>query len=695
MLILRIWPLFLCLFLSSTAKAETSPTPQPTTQASHVRFNANAQIEIEYATGQDPQAEAPPLSVRLFVLDSISRTWANVPLQAPTPPSEKWRGSLRLDFSEKGNANGYNLEVYTTGEVSDTPPESLLKRGLLTRRPYYIFQEGATLHMQVDASLEPLMRTYNSRLLDLVERGILSRAKLGALMEKMRADQLRMLKQSAAEAEERRQKQMQSEQEKLLQRLAAEKALSEAKREQRKKQAAALAAKGLEDFQASRFVEAEKNFRTAAELDPENSQFNYQRGVTLFKLKRYTDSLAILDLANDPSINGAEKQYYRGLNLLQIHDLEQAWKEFRDVVTSKDPDLAPSAAFYMGIIDFQREKFDQAKKEFEWVIDHSKDPQLDQQSDNYIGKIAAAQAFLDKKSKRWTTSLNGGITYDSNILNLGTNNSASNLAGLRTVYSATAEYRLIYEEARELAIQASFSDVYSTNTGLTSNSSFRAVDPQQGSFYLPYRWRGRAFGTEGQFTFSPGYEQINMDLFSTGTRSSIVNSYVTRLDWTFLENENRLEIYSGELRRDVSSIPEASADNFSAYKGTLSWNNTFFRDRRKETAWLTESSLAVNLADGANQSYDQINLAGGYSFPWGGKDALLNAKLGLSYSTYPTNAYSRSDNAIAASSGWRKLLTSHLSAITGLTYSVANSTLTSYAYSKYTVSAALSWTGDF
>ena len=148
-----------------------------------------------------------------------------------------------------------------------------------------------------------------------------------------------------------------------------------------------------------KYADAEKLFAQAVELDPTNSTFYYQYAVTLYKLENYNKSVVILRLAQGGEVNEVEKRYYVGMNLLKLREFEGAVTEFDAVQAANNESLSPSAAFFKGVIRFQKEQYDTAKKDFEYVLDNSKDPRLDQQAETYIEQIANVMAFEKEKKK--------------------------------------------------------------------------------------------------------------------------------------------------------------------------------------------------------------------------------------------------------------------------------------------------------
>jgi hypothetical protein len=140
-------------------------------------------------------------------------------------------------------------------------------------------------------------------------------------------------------------------------------------------------------------------------------------------------------------------------------------------------------------------------------------------------------------------------------------------------------------------------------------------------------------------------------------------------------------------------LPSTDQNSLSAYKFTYLWTNTFFLDRKKETAWVYDLNLVDNDGDGINFAYDQVGAAATYVMPWKWQSS-VSAKLGLSYAMYPQNMSTRNDFNFNFTGGFRKPLSKTISAVISAAYLSNNSTLAPYAYNKYTLGASLSWVTD-
>jgi tetratricopeptide (TPR) repeat protein len=669
-----------------------------TAQSSANNLQSNQTVEIRYESPAWNKDNNKVESYRVVARDSESGKSVLVTLTETAAASGVFTGIFRFDFGNIVDQNGYRLEVYIlptkTPIGNENDLHKFLKQDVLLKKFYFAYQEKEIAHIQLFDTNEQVVDAYRQRDLVLAQQTHMSNTTLAIAAEDQHLKLLSEAKHKAQVDSEQRKKMEEQEQERLIRLTQEQAALKQQERDKRKVQAKTFADQALSLYNKKNFSEAGRLFEKAYTLDPENSTYLYQYGICLYKLEKYNQSLSVLDLANDPSVNVVEKQYYRGLDLMKMKDFDKSWTEFNAVQNAQDPNLSPAAAFFAGVIDFQTETFDRAKTEFEYVLDNSKDPKMDAQAESYIDQVANAKAFLEKRSKPWTTYVAGGMMYDSNILNIANGNSATNQAGMRANYQGTAEYRFYYRQDREWTVYFGGSDMYSMTSSFVPNATLQSQDPLQAFLYLPYRWRGALWGTPGQLSISAGYEVINMDPYQTGSRNPILNSWVERTDWTYQAREDRLVNHELELRRDISLLPSLSADNLSAYKATYTWTNTFFQDRKKESAWVYDAILADNAGDGSNQAYYQAGAAGTYVTPWKWSSS-VSGKLGVSYSTFPQNVSSRTDWNYNFTGGFRKPLTKTLATVLSASYLANNSTLGPYAYNKYTLGLSLAWMTDF
>lgn len=479
--------------------------------------------------------------------------------------------------------------------------------------------------------------------------------------------------------------------------LAEQGALAEKEKTRRVEKAKVIAAEAMEEYKKSNFVQAEKLFNLAVELDPSNSAFYYQYGVTLYKNENYNKSVVILGLAKGDDINETEKSYFLALNHMKLGEQDQAVTMLDQVTAKNDKTLSPPAAFYSGVIRYQKEDFDKSKANFEYVLDNSQEPEMDKQAENYIEQIANILIFKKAASKKFILTLYGGLTYDSNILYLSSStqsNLPSGLEGYRWSYGTSLEYRPIYTQTNEFSAILGLSDMYSEDKNFQPSSSFQNTDPLDMTIATPYRYKGTAFGRAYQMTLTPMYENIHMNIDGEGARESITDSEILKNDHTFAMSENWFSTYSIELRHDQSYVSASSSDSQTENRVTLTTQQTRFIDSKKTQGVIGTFALSQNNAEGENQTYSRFDLGASYYAPswW---NSTWTTALYYYNANYTKHLTGRKDNDYNFNLGWNKSLTERLSLNLIFSYTNNNSTDATSKYDKFTVMSGLTWVGAF
>jgi len=575
----------------------------------------------------------------------------------------------------------------------------LIQDGTLVKKPIF-FQTGSHLQKisvfdtreQAIAAYEEFRRTRMQSQVPVTREALEAQTKA----EKMAAEKSL---QDAAAAQDLTRQSMEAQEKAKQETLRAEQdKMASHEREHRSEKAKELAAQAMDLYQKGNYTEAEKLFNQAVDLDPSNDTFYYQYGVTLYKADNYNKSLVILGLATGPGVNETEKQYYQALNHMKLNEYDSALTMLDQVKTKNDKVLAPSAAFYAGVIRYQKEDFETAKNNFEYVLDNSQDPRMDKQAENYIEQIANVMAFQREASKKFIVTLNGGLEYDSNILlvsnSTGSSGAPTNLEGYRWAYGTSLEYRPIYNQTHELSAVLNYSDMYSESTQFQPNSYFQNTDPLFLSVALPYRYKGQAFGRGYQMGLTPSFETIHMNLDGIGDRETIVESQVLRNDNTFVMTENWFATYMIELRHDQSYISAATADNQTENRITLTSLQTLFMDSRKTQAWIGDVAVSQNNAEGDDQTYTRFDLGATYFAPtwwnmtWTGGLLYYNAN-------YTKHETGRKDNDFNFMLGLKKSITENLSLNLTGNYIINSSTDSPSDYNKYTILGGFTWSKAF
>ncbi|MEI7973825.1 MAG: tetratricopeptide repeat protein, partial [Bdellovibrio sp.] len=488
--------------------------------------------------------------------------------------------------------------------------------------------------------------------------------------------------------------------------LRKQRELDQRTREQRQKEAADFSRKALEAYRRSNFQLAEKLFEKSVELDPENNQIYCQYGISTYKNGNDLKAIALLKLADYGDFNRYERDYYKGLAYFRLKDLDPAESAFASVLSLNDQKLAPSAAFFLGVVRFQKEKYNEAKDAFEFVLDQSTDPALDRQADSYIEQIANILSFQEKQKKPWTLSFNAGLLSDSNILSAATN-TATEQSGYRISIGAGVDYRFRYKEKSESSLRWSVSDLNSIwNSRFQYIDSFQRYDPLVTSLTNLWKWRRKWGQTPVQIGLTPGFETIHMDVdgvsnqdfltrfYSLRRRELILSSIVLKNDYSFVIRPQWLSTPSIEIRSDTSMIESSEEEDQKALKMNLNWNNAWFMDEKLSRGHLFDIGAIVNSALGNNQKFQRWDLS--YSYITAiFKESGLSARLNFAGIKYPNHSSSRSDSQINASLGLRTPLGKKWVWANSLGHSINSSNIDSFQYSRTTLQSSFEWSDLF
>jgi hypothetical protein len=667
----------------------------------NIKINPNKPVKIEYASVAWNKSPHEIDHHAIVLRDSLSAKLVRIELAETGNDTGVFVGDYVVTWS----GQEFHPEVYIVPRALLGNTEQmkkindLIQDGTLIKKPIF-FQTGSRMQkISVFDTREQAIAAYEEfRRTRLQSQVPVTRETLEAQENaRQRSEAKRIEAETVAQALSRQalETQEKNRQEALK---AAQEKMAYQERERRVSQAANLASQGMEKYKNGDYKEARDLFARSVELDPSNETFYYQYGVSLYKSEDYNRSLVILGLAQGPDLNQTEKQYYQALNHMKLNEYESALTMLGQVQEKNDPVLSPSAAFYSGVILYQKEDYGNAKNRFEYVLDHSQDPKMDSQAENYIEQIANVLAFQREAAKKFVTTLSGGLMYDSNILLLSNSSISSaaptDLAGFRWSYGAELSYRSVYTQTHEFSAVLDLSDMYSENRQFQASSDFQNTDPLYFAVSLPYRYKGQFAGRGYQMGLTPSFETIHMNLDATGRREAIVESQVLRNDHVFAMSENWFSTYLLELRHDQSYIASTSADNQTENRVTLTSLQTLFMDTKKTQAWIGDLAVSQNNAEGENQSYTRFDLGLNYFAPawwnstWTGGVLYYNSR-------YPKHTTGRTDNDYTLSLGLRKSLSEYLSINLTGNYILNNSTDESSDYKKYTIMAGFTWSRAF
>jgi tetratricopeptide (TPR) repeat protein len=651
-------------------------------------------------------------SLLIILRDSASGRMAKLDLQTYNEKTKSIEGYYRISFAADKDVIVPEVYVFPAslikaGADQFAKIDQLIKDEILVRKPFFLKldTENNQLITVFDSKeqavaafkdfrsvpVSPLVNPQNREMpgRDIVNKAALEAARLAALeAEKQRIEALQKI------AEANRIKALEEEKLKREEALKEQQRLDEAERNRRKKVASDTVAEALAAYKAQNFAVAEEKFKNAIALDPSNEQYYFQYGVTQFKLGKYNQSISSLRQAQKGDYNPLEKNYFLALNYMKLKEMNFAFNEFMVVKKGNDKVLSPAAGFFAAVIDFNREKYDDAKANFEYVLDNSDDKNLDSQSEAYLEQILSIKQFQEEEKKKFILSFNAGLNYDSNVLALAPENysslSDSGISGIRTIYSGTLEYRPIYKAKHEFSATLTYADMFSTDTKLKGVKLFQNADPLVLGFGLPYKYKGMVFGKGYQFGFTPGYELTNMNSDGAGTRENVLKSNYFKFEQTFVMSEDYFAAYNLEYRMDNPAAVTSADDDLTNTKYTFNTSHTIFRDKKKTEAYVGDFSYVMTNAKGNNIFNTKMECGGTYLKPfyW---DSSLSGRLSLGSTNYSKHTVGRKDTALGLALNLSKPLSVTQALVFSLGWNNMNSTLSTFSNTKTTFLAMWSW----
>ncbi len=523
----------------------------------------------------------------------------------------------------------------------------------------------------------------------------------GEGLEGVHADE-HFLKRALSVEEQRKLSQLRAEvlrQEQLerqarIERLSAYRMLPAATRRSQAEKAKALGAEGLAFFHQNNIEEAALKFEQSRKLDPSLSDYDFQYGASLYRLERYVASLAILRMVHHDKVPADELWYYLGLNYYQMNDLIAARESFEKVSGLKSSKLAPSATFYVALVNLRLLNLDAARAGFQAVTETTQEASLKERSREYLVYTDRLETYHKTRNKKWSLAGALGGIYDSNVLltsdSLRDLGLATDSEALRSLVQVEAGYRPHYTEKTEWAARLGFLNLYSMEPGLASSADLQKADPTIFTVTAPYTIKGKWGQRPSRWEITPGYETILMNLDGTGTKT-ILNSATLDLSASVVMREDWISSYHLKLRHDDSHVATADpATNADAFKVELKYSNIYYTQRTRGSFLLPEVGYIYNAAEGEEQTYYRINLSLAYIFPWIW-GAHWNLQGSYFLATYPDGVpdpveettSSRSEQNAALGLGFTKPLGKSWTWSVHTSYTRNTASESSYSYSKW------------
>ena len=627
--------------------------------------------------------------------DSKSGKLARITLEETEPDSSRFSGRFAVSFS----ADTTEPEIFVPPQNMAVDEKSLkafsnqIQTGQVTRKPVVLKVSkmgGRTFEVydsreQAEAALKNLQEQFpeNRNLKEYASKPDLETAEMAErrkAMERLAKDAL--AREGERQTLEKAARKIQDARLKEWEHLPAD---VKAKRSAEAKQ---IAKKAMEAYSKNEYGQSQDLFKKAQDLDPTDRSYAFYNGVSLYRLDRFNEALVEIRISKDDATNMTEKVYYSALIHFRLKELDQALTEFREVKSKNDPVLSPSAGFYEGIILMSQEKLEEAKNAFEYVVDNSKDPALDQQAEDYIEKILQLAQAKKMDSQRFTLNGTLGLTYDSNILLAPNGQTAQGASidksgGLRLLASGSADYRYYRWGSNDLNAKVTSTYFYSLK------GVYAKADPFLVGFLLPYTHKG-TWGSKGhKLTISPGTEALFMDPNNTGTRNVILNSYLVSVDNLFVMNPKWFSNYTVEFRSDIANVanyPQSTGINdMSAKRYTVKTQQILFVDDTKKRAVILTGGGIFNAANGSEAAYNRYEAGFNYTAPIQKWNASWVAGLTAYYLSFPSKAPNRHDMNVTIMAALSKPVNDWLTAGIMANYTNNSSDDALSTYNKYTV----------
>ncbi|MBL7557043.1 MAG: tetratricopeptide repeat protein [Bdellovibrionaceae bacterium] len=455
-----------------------------------------------------------------------------------------------------------------------------------------------------------------------------------------------------------------------------------------------FAAKAEKEYRAGKFPAAAANFQKAYELDPENDAFLYKYGVALYKVGNYNKSLSVLSMAEEGNQDPVEHRYYVGLNHLRLNELDKALENFSDIQEDKHVELSPPAAYYAGTIEFQKALYPKAKERYQFVLDNSKDPKLDKQAEAKLEEIDRIESFLESQKEIFRYNLYTGLQYDGNVLNISTQNIATNADAYRLLYGASLAYYYFRTMKSKYAAELSISDMYSVDKNFKSDSTIQSADPLQYGIRLPINYSHSAFSRSFNSNVTPYMSMLNMS-DDGGSRKLIMTSSGLGLDTQWDQGNDKFHIVKFDYAVDKSSLEVSSEDdNQSAKRMSLNYNWVKLLNPTGGKSFLADVGYVSNTADGKNYSYSKLLLSSTYSFPWSAKYR-GSARVDYADQNYSKSTSGRKDTIYGVTLGASQDINKKNNISLTLSYLMNNSTVEAYKYNKVVLGFIYSFSGSY
>lgn len=465
------------------------------------------------------------------------------------------------------------------------------------------------------------------------------------------------------------------------------KSWSSAKVRRNDRKAAEYIKDGVKKLKSQNFEKSREDFYQASDLSPLNQDIYEQYGVSLFRDKKFNQAIVVMELSQPSSNRLAEKDFYIGMSFFQLKDYQAALAQFEKVVKSGDKSFAATAAFYKGSSLIELGQYDKAKESFQYVLDNSTDPNMDNRAEKFIEYALDRKALAAKRSNWFFIDGVLGLIYDSNIVlardQAREQGLITNVEGWRLLTQVSARARPYYSQTDEVSVAVDLTNIKSFDTSFKHNATANQADPLLIGLRVPWTHR-TTLGQKGYFfELSPGYETIIMDLDGTG-KSVITNSIKLDFDNTLVISKNWIAKGDWFLSSNDSDIVNdpTGADSIS---GGLRLSSIFILNKDLERYLIPDFGYRINDAKSSTFNFNRVDLGLTYTSAVFG-DYMWNNRVAYYLANYEN---ARVDNNYTLSTGLSTSINAHWNWGVMASYIINDSTTNNYK--KYNVVSTFSF----
>lgn len=589
--------------------------------AKRAQVDTSKIIEVKYAVSKWNKDSTSIDSGSVILKDSNTGKVLQFQIEETAPDSGIFSGNYSVNWGGEGDVVP---EVFILPNNQEITPKELVEiksqidKGTIKRKPIVVrkdetgtqvlevfdTKEQATEALrvlrearQVKTSTAQLTTSKAARALfdskDL-KKFAAEQEKLAVEIEKKRLDRLR-----DEEAEKQKIEMLRRQQQEL----------AETERKLRMKQAIDFAESALDMYRVGKYEESETMFRKSFELDPNNLSYYFQYGITLYRNKKYNEAIVALDLAKGKGVVESERLYYLALSYYKSQEYDQAAVKFDLVKATKDKKLAPISIFYKGLIKIDQKRYEEAKVDFQEVLDTSEDPQLDDRAEAKMDEIDRILEFVKNKEKKFIFSATLGAQYDSNVTLISDSNldsgTATNVGSGRMLSGVGLMYRPVFDKKKEWGLKLRSDYIYTLDNALAE------TDPLVFTVSAPYTIKGKSFKKPAKIEIKPGYEFIYIGQDDSGSPEKYLTGYLLEFSDAMVMRKNWYMTPSLKTRYDKSA---SSADQ-DAFRWNLYLSNVNFLDSESKKGIITEIGYGMAHAKGDSYKSSRIDLSALYTAP--------------------------------------------------------------------------------